>query len=212
MNGAQSYWLYSSKVWAAKVVWILRYCQLLGGVAPWSWCFFWSCVDACTNPPKKLFAHNITNDIAPTMAATKAPLQGPPYQATAMILHPVRVNRPYFLTTQSIFFPLAGSLLTALLCCYTNTNDIAATVAAADAPVEHLPMELQPQYCAHREVFIPNSYDNHRNVFPMAGSLSAFILCNTQHTLVIGVIGGQRHFITRQSPTIHGATATILSP
>ena len=42
---------------------------------------------------------------------------------------------------------LNGTIVSALLRCYTKTNDIAPTIiAAADAPDDHFPIELRPQY------------------------------------------------------------------
>ena len=44
---------------------------------------------------------------------------------------------------------MAGSPLMAHLHKYPQTNDIGDTVAAADAPHEHLPMEIRLPYYAH---------------------------------------------------------------
>ncbi len=106
-------------------------------------------------------SHTKTNDIAPTMAAADAPLRSTFHGDTAMVLHPMRGNCPYFWMIQWIIFCDGWFSVDGPPTQNPQTNDIGDTVAAADAPYDRPPMDIPQPYYTNRERIAPTSQIYH---------------------------------------------------
>ena len=82
-------------------------------------------------------------------------------------------------------------------------------MVAADAPYEHLPMELRLQYCTNRDEIVPTSQWYHRLNFAAAGSPPAAHLRYYTKIARCRPHGRLRRPVW---PPSKGATATILHP